>query len=955
MILAFVVATLLGCAGITIPSKTPSEHASAALQIATTSLAAGSGAVYSATLSATGGTPPYVWSIGGGSLPTGLHLNLATGTISGTPGVSGDYHFTAQVYDSKYLSASAGLPLNITPPPGPSISSISPSSGPIAGGTAVTISGSNFQAGSVVQFGSIPSVSVQVVNSNQIRCITPTEGIGTVSVTVQDSGSQATTAQNAFTFSASPLEINTSSIRAGTVGVSYSSTLTATGGVPPYTWSTTRGALPTGVQLNTSSGALAGSPTRAGSFFFTVQVQDAKASSSSTGVSLNVAVAQTLAGSVVGITSPSAGGTISGITTVSASATNSQSGISMQFYLNGSPLGSAVTSGPYTVDWDTTQIADGNYTLAVQATDATGKTTTSPSISVMVQNLYWNPSVLGVPWASDFNSIAANEINVKTDSRLSVKAAGDGVADDTAAIRSAIQIASSLGGGVVYFPTGNYKIVVPSNSTKGSPLLVPSRVVLRGNSSTTSSLNVNDSSADSESDGTWTWGGIAFEGASLSGMTDLGVNTLNPSTSPCAVVWNRGSSNVSELFFTNLNVQLGNGRYFWFESIDKLLVQNSHIDSNATKYGPIYVVADSNVSFLNNIITYHFGRVQMQNNVNLLMQGNSLIRDAENMDMDSGTAIESGGVELSFGQNIQVLNNTIQTLNAPSAEAGDGEAIMTQQSVIQDVLDAGVLTSATSTTLTDTSSLWGPVTATRIAQYPEVVAILSGAASGEWTPIKGVDTSTKTLNLRLPWSVVPEPGSLYSIFSWTLMHANIQGNKLLDNPNGIVLYSGCYDCTVQGNALTNSRQIILRVMDEALNHTLYPEGRRVHEIALDSKILNNTVSNTSGIRPAYIALDVEAFATDSYKGLGMLNIQMTGNIINPYVTNPSKNYPNPMQTEITQEGFFPCFIYGPAAVKDPLSSVFQVIEFSNNFLANPVAYNLALSRYTSQSCVSTPN
>ena len=35
----------------------------------------------------------------------------------------------------------------------------------------------------------------------------------------------------------------------------------------------------------------------------------------------------------------------------------------------------------------------------------------------------------------------------------------------------------------------------------------------------------------------------------------------------------------------------------------------------------------------------------MQNNTNLFMQGNSLIRDAQNLDMDNGTAVESGGVE----------------------------------------------------------------------------------------------------------------------------------------------------------------------------------------------------------------------------------------------------------------------------------------------------------------------
>jgi uncharacterized protein (TIGR03437 family) len=63
-------------------------------------------ASYSATLAATGGQPPYTWSISG-TLPAGLGLtNSATGLISGTPQASGTFPFTATVHDN--LGASAG-------------------------------------------------------------------------------------------------------------------------------------------------------------------------------------------------------------------------------------------------------------------------------------------------------------------------------------------------------------------------------------------------------------------------------------------------------------------------------------------------------------------------------------------------------------------------------------------------------------------------------------------------------------------------------------------------------------------------------------------------------------------------------------------------------------------------------------------------------------------------------
>jgi hypothetical protein len=62
------------------------------------------GSPYSSALVATGGVPPYTFSIASGSLPPGASLN-ATGDLKGTPTTVGTFNFTALVADSTGTAA----------------------------------------------------------------------------------------------------------------------------------------------------------------------------------------------------------------------------------------------------------------------------------------------------------------------------------------------------------------------------------------------------------------------------------------------------------------------------------------------------------------------------------------------------------------------------------------------------------------------------------------------------------------------------------------------------------------------------------------------------------------------------------------------------------------------------------------------------------------------------------
>jgi len=59
-----------------------------------------------------------------------------------------------------------------------------------------------------------------------------------------------------------------------TFGAAYTTSLAATGGITPYTWSITQGALPTGLGISSTTGAISGSSTAAGTASFTVTITD---------------------------------------------------------------------------------------------------------------------------------------------------------------------------------------------------------------------------------------------------------------------------------------------------------------------------------------------------------------------------------------------------------------------------------------------------------------------------------------------------------------------------------------------------------------------------------------------------------------------------------------------------------------------------------------------------------
>ena len=96
----------------------------------------------------------------------------------------------------------------------PTISSVSPNSGPITGATAITITGTNFTDATSVKVGAVAATNVVVVSATQITALTPAGTAGAQSVSVTTAGGTATKA-NAFSYSSPPPTITSVSPTSG--------------------------------------------------------------------------------------------------------------------------------------------------------------------------------------------------------------------------------------------------------------------------------------------------------------------------------------------------------------------------------------------------------------------------------------------------------------------------------------------------------------------------------------------------------------------------------------------------------------------------------------------------------------------------------------------------------------------------------------------------------------------
>ena len=268
--------------------------AATGLAIATSALAAAQVSTpYQATIVATGGTAPYSFSLTGGTMPAGLTLS-SSGLLTGTPTATATASLTFTVTDAQSKQASTTLPLVVNAAGTLAITTVTLPNGvySVPYSAAITATGGTAPYTFSITGGQIPAGLT--LSSAGLLAGTPIVGTATstFSVTVTDAASnRASTVYAVYIGYTGPaaIAITSTALPTALVNTLYTTTIGASGGTTPYTYTLSGGSLPTGMALS-SAGVISGTTSSTGTYPFTVTATDASSPKGTATASLTLTV-----------------------------------------------------------------------------------------------------------------------------------------------------------------------------------------------------------------------------------------------------------------------------------------------------------------------------------------------------------------------------------------------------------------------------------------------------------------------------------------------------------------------------------------------------------------------------------------------------------------------------------------------------------------------------------------
>ncbi len=332
------------------------------------------------TANATGAV---AWTLSTGTLPTGMTLNASTGALTAANVAAGTYAYTLKATDATGASATTGsltvtvagamaasTPANLSTHANLTASTATPTTSNATG--AVTWS---------ITTGSLPSGMSFAASTGVLTATNVAAGSYAYTLTATDAaGGSATT--GSFTVAvAAAMSVSTPS------GLSTHANLTAStvapvvmGGSGTVTWSIASGALPTGMTLNASTGAITAANVAQGTYSYTLAAADAAGGTATTG-SIAVTVFPALS-----VTTPANLSTHANLTASTSAPTASGNSGTVGWAIATGSLPAGMSFSATTGVLTATNVTAGSYAYTLTATDTAGGSATTGSFTVTTSN-----------------------------------------------------------------------------------------------------------------------------------------------------------------------------------------------------------------------------------------------------------------------------------------------------------------------------------------------------------------------------------------------------------------------------------------------------------------------------------------------------------------------------------------------------------------------------------------
>ncbi|SFK70637.1 glycosyl hydrolase family 28-related protein, partial [Methylocapsa palsarum] len=502
-----------------------------------------------------------------------------------------------------------------------------------------------------------------------------------------------------------------------------------------------------------------------------------------------------------------------------------------------------------------------------------------------------DPFGLGAPWAADFAPLSANKYDVKTSTALTLRAKGDGVANDAPAIQAAIDLATKKGG-IVYLPAGTYYIGGNGSAVIG--LILRPNVVLQGHSSADTKIVYGPRGSVGSS---YYFIAVYTNPATkLAGIADLSLqntDTTSLNISPLAM----GDPNDSENFLQRVNWDLGSGKSLVMGG-ERIAIENSTIRQAAnsqyprsdggTGIGPLMLCPITNIYFSNNTVSWASGNICLNHMTNGIIENNHFTRIASDQIVAGpaqtswpyvGKPIAVGDVvqrtpgrviSADFGTNSVFQNNIFDTSGGViKYNWNDGETILSEAGSYLPQEDSGTVTAKK-----DAYNVMGQSANSQPWNYdptvPYVLALVTGPGAGQWRNITGFSNNTFTLDK--PLDLYAEVGDHFIIAHPGYLNVIIRNNTMSGNPFGVAMFDGTFiNVSVTGNTMTDNGGVYLSPSQNTRSsYKTFSTYRNI-------EINNNIIKNKSGYYPAYININFRLVDQTTFFGRSLDTVEVRGN------------------------------------------------------------------------------